>query len=514
VDAIATVSRHRDSDPMTAIIPRWEWRTFAPRLPMADEAFAGLQPSGVAETDEVYFLSGPKANVKIRDGLADIKLLHEVDADGLQRWEPVLKRPFPLSPADLAAVLGALGVAARGAASDTTQDAFLEIVDHAGTRIVPVHKRRVRYTVGGCMAERSEVEAAGRRWLTVAVESTDRDAVRPAVESLGLGDFLNTSYPIGLGLVVDDAPARFAVIDVGTNSIKFHVGELGPDGTPHTVLDRAEVTRLGEGVSSGGPITEDAFERSLAAFGGMVDEAKGLGAWAIAAVGTEVLRHASNAHELSEVVKARTGVRLEVIPGDEEGRLAYLAVKSGIGLVEGTLVVFDTGGGSSQFTFGEGTRVDERFSVPVGAARFTEQFGLDAAVPRATVDEAMAAIAADLGRLDGRPSPSMLVGMGGAITNITAVKHGLATYDPAVVQGTTLDRDEIDRQIERYRSTDADGRRMIVGLQPKRAEVILAGACIVRTVMEKLGKDRLTVSDRGLRHGLLVDRFAETRVNQ
>ena len=100
-----------------------------------------------------------------------------------------------------------------------------------------------------------------------------------------------------------------------------------------------------------------------------------------------------------------------------------------------------------------------------------------------------------------------LVGMGGAITNITAVKHGMATYDPDVVQGTVLDRGEIDRQIELYRSQDVAGRREIVGLQPKRADVILAGACIVRTVMDKLGRDSLTVSDRGLRHGLIAERF-------
>ena len=97
--------------------------------------------------------------------------------------------------------------------------------------------------------------------------------------------------------------------------------------------------------------------------------------------------------------------------------------------------------------------------------------------------------------------------MGGAVTNLAAVKHGLATYDPDVVQGTVLDRAEIDRQIELYRTRTADERREIVGLQPKRAEVILAGACIVRTVLEKLGRDSLTVSDRGLRHGLLVERF-------
>ena len=97
--------------------------------------------------------------------------------------------------------------------------------------------------------------------------------------------------------------------------------------------------------------------------------------------------------------------------------------------------------------------------------------------------------------------------MGGAVTNLAGVKHGLAEYDPDVVQGTVLDRDEIDRQIELYRSRSADERRTIVGLQPARAEVILAGACIVRTVLDKLGNDSLTVSDRGLRYGVLAERF-------
>ena len=100
--------------------------------------------------------------------------------------------------------------------------------------------------------------------------------------------------------------------------------------------------------------------------------------------------------------------------------------------------------------------------------------------------------------------------MGGAVTNLAAVKHGLATYDPDVVQGTVLDRAEIDRQIELYRTRDCrrSGARSS-GCSPTRAEVILAGACIVRTVLDKLGaRRRSRVSDRGLRHGLLAERFA------
>jgi exopolyphosphatase/guanosine-5'-triphosphate,3'-diphosphate pyrophosphatase len=196
-----------------------------------------------------------------------------------------------------------------------------------------------------------------------------------------------------------------------------------------------------------------------------------------------------------------------VISGEEEARLAYVAAKAGLGLNRGSLVVFDTGGGSSQFTFGHDAGVDGRFSVDVGAVRYTERYGLDGAVSPGVLREAMVAISVDLSRIEGRPIPDALVAMGGAVTNITAVSHRLATYDPAVVQGTVLDCAEIDRQIELYRSRDADARRAIVGLQAKRAEVILAGACIVRTVMEKLGKQDFTVSDRGLRHGVLAERF-------
>jgi exopolyphosphatase/guanosine-5'-triphosphate,3'-diphosphate pyrophosphatase len=241
----------------------------------------------------------------------------------------------------------------------------------------------------------------------------------------------------------------------------------------------------------------------------MVAEARRNDVVAIAAVGTAGLRMASNRDAALAAIESRAGITVEVISGEDEARLAFVAARSGLGRMPGSLVVFDTGGGSSQFTFGHDASVDERFSVDVGAVRYTESFGLDRAVSREQLDAAMQAIAADLSRLDGRAAPDALAAMGGGVTNLAAVRHQLAQYDPEVVQGTVLDRAEIDRQIELYRSRDADGRRGIVGLQPKRAEVILAGACIVRTILQKLGKDSLTVSDRGLRHGVLAERFAD-----
>jgi len=352
-----------------------------------------------------------------------------------------------------------------------------------------------------------DVVANGKPTRTIAVESEDAAEVVRAVRELGLGAYTNTSYPRGLTALIDDEPERYAVIDAGTNSIKFHIAERDPGGRWQTVIDRAELTRLGEGLAQQGVISGAALEQTAVAIAGMVDEAKRHGVRAIAAVGTAGLRIASNSNEVIAAIQRRAGVRIEVISGEEEGRLAFLAAKSGLALKTGSLVVFDSGGGSSQFTFGHDSSVDERFSVEVGAVRYTERYKLDGAVSPDLLREAMAAISADLSRIDGRPVPDALVGMGGAVTNITAVKHQLASYDPTVVQGTVLDRAEIDRQIELYRSRDIDARRAIIGLQPKRADVILAGACIIRTVMEKLRKDTFTVSDRGLRHGVLAERF-------
>lgn len=301
----------------------------------------------------------------------------------------------------------------------------------------------------------------------------------------------------------------YAVIDVGTNSVKFNISERCGDGTWQTVVDRAEITRLGESLDKTGEISPDAMERTVSAIAAMAAEAKEKNVAALAAVGTMGMRTARNSQQFIDAVEKRYGVKIEVIPGEEEGRLAYIAVKSGLGLAEGSLAIFDTGGGSSQFTFGHGSTVDERFSLNVGAVRFTEDFGLSGVVSPDQLQAALNAIAADLSRLDGRPSPDALVGMGGANTNIAAVKHKMAKYDPDVIQGSALERAEVEQQIKLYRTSSLDDRRKIVGLQPKRADVILAGACIVKTVMDKLKQDKMSISDRGLRHGLLIDRFGK-----
>jgi len=161
----------------------------------------------------------------------------------------------------------------EGPSSGTfTQDEFVGQFAEPGRAIcvVKVHKRRTHYTVGGCMTELSEVVANGRPTRTIAVESEDAAGVIRAVHELGLGGYTNTSYLRGLAALIADEPVRYAVIDVGTNSIKFHIAEHDDAGAWRTVVDRAEMTRLGEGLAPGGAIIDAALERTAAAIAACV----------------------------------------------------------------------------------------------------------------------------------------------------------------------------------------------------------------------------------------------------
>ena len=243
-----------------------------------------------------------------------------MDGRGLERWEPTLKAGFPIGADGVRRVVDALRI--DGLDVDQggyTVDRIVDFLASSGSvRPVQVHKHRVRYTVGGCSAELSNVTADGRSIRTLAIESEDGAAVSAAVRSVGLAGYINTSYPRGLTALLDGVPPRYAVIDVGTNSVKFYVGERAADGKWRRVADRAEITRLGERLEEKGEITPEALERTIVAIAGMAEEAKRIGAVAIAAVGTAGLRAASNGADAVADILRRTGVHVEVITGQDE----------------------------------------------------------------------------------------------------------------------------------------------------------------------------------------------------
>src|SRR5512133_2740813 len=274
-------------------VPRWEWRTFGEHFGGAEDRFAALSPESVQESNELYLLSpGAEETVKVRDALLDIKHLEHVDGEGVEQWKPVLKEGFPLSAEAAGVALTALGISAPSAPTVRTVDDLVA----AGKDLVavPVRKRRVHYTLSGCMAELTDVRTDTAATRTIAVEAEDPARVIAAVRELGLGERPNVSFPRGLKTLLGLDAHRYAVLDVGTNSVKFHVGERRADGSWSTVADRAEVTRLGEGLDESGSLQPEPMERTIAAIADMAEEARRDGAEKIAAVGTAGLRIAEN----------------------------------------------------------------------------------------------------------------------------------------------------------------------------------------------------------------------------
>ena len=149
----------------------------------------------------------------------------------------------------------------------------------------------------------------------------------------------------------------------------------------------------------------------------------------------------------------------------------------------------------------------KRFSVNLGAVRITENYLKSDPVTQEEVKAAIAQIDKEFAEAGVVGKPAQLVGMGGTVTSMGAVKHKMVKYDPAVIQGSRLLKKDIEEQIAEYSSRTIEQRKELPGLQPKRADVILAGACILKVITDRLGADGLTISDRGLRHGLAFDLF-------
>ena len=295
-----------------------------------------------------------------------------------------------------------------------------------------------------------------------------------------------------------------AVIDIGSNSIKLRV--VSKEGNRlRTVLDTTEVVRLGKSLENG-VIDEETMRRGVEVVRNLTRLAAEKGSTP-RLVGTMALRVADNAEEFVGRIRKRTGISVEILSGEEEARLAWLGATWALGVTGGETTVFDTGGGSTEFVFGNGTQITRTLSAPVGAIHLTEKF-LTAPVDSKSLSSAKNYIRDILtaGRLE-RRGESFAIGLGGGVAAMASVKLALPAFSPEAINGTSLTKGDIDGQVALYASFSAAERMKIAGLPPKRADIILGSACIVQCAMEVLGIDIFRVSINGLRHGLLLEMF-------
>src|SRR5215510_11747975 len=300
---------------------------------------------------------------------------------------------------------------------------------------------------------------------------------------------------------------RCAFLDIGTNTILGLIAELKEDGRFDVLDDLAEITRLGEGIQRTGRISSEAEERSLQVLKRYLERCKELFVEEIMAVGTSALRDAQNSAQVLSRFKKQLGLDVRVISGDEEAAYSFLAVRRGLPLNRRELLVVDVGGGSTEFIRGSETGVSQAVSINIGSVRLTEQFLHSDPVRKEECEKMQLVIERELALLPHQwlkdASILTLVGIAGTFTTLAAVEKKLTRYAHGEVHGSRLTLSEVRRQVVLYQGKTIAERKAIHGLEPKRADVILAGATLIERIMSFFHIDQSIVSDHGVRFGLL-----------
>ena len=364
---------------------------------------------------------------------------------------------------------------------------------------------------------------------------------------------------------------RFAALDVGTNTVLMAVAERGPDGRLRAVLERGEITRLGEGVDGTRRLLPQALERTAAVISRFAEEAREQGVSAFAACATSAARDATNGSELLALVRERARIELEILGGDDEARLVFRAVQEDFGTGAPALVAIDIGGGSTEVVWGP-ARGAPAFhqSVNVGSVRLTERFVTGHPIPEAERRAIRAHVREAFSGVPSPPSGTRAVAVAATATTLSAITSllgarargassaargdigtpameeapaGSASSAPTSASAELGTPTSVDpparvapggsRSAEMCRASGSDPaarfaplrlpalealaetlsgmsldeRSRLEGLDPRRADVLCAGAYILIEALERLGTAECQVSDRGVRWGLLWERF-------
>ena len=306
---------------------------------------------------------------------------------------------------------------------------------------------------------------------------------------------------------------RLAAIDIGTNSTKMTVADVSPTGFLSVVSEDSDVTRLGEGVDAARLLGDVPMARTLEAIVRFADAARQLGAETVLGAGTSALRDAVNGADFIAKVKASADIEVQIISGDREAQLAYAAVRSDASLgipAEASLLVFDIGGGSTELILGDANGVGRYKSLDIGAVRLSERFFKSDPPAEAELTAARQLALDSLAAFPVPPAPLLAAGIGGTALNIAAVTSGLSQPDPDSIHGASVSQAEVETALAWFSQVSLAERRAIPGLEPKRADVIVAGALILDTLLTYFAADRFLLSARGLRYGLLAD-YAKTQ---
>ncbi|MFB3853920.1 MAG: HD domain-containing protein [Vicinamibacterales bacterium] len=307
---------------------------------------------------------------------------------------------------------------------------------------------------------------------------------------------------------------RLAAIDIGTNSIHMIVVEVGAS-LALTIVDREkEMVRLGAGGLDGRALSASTVETAIETLLRFRQLAASRQADEVIAGATSAVREAPNGGEFLEAVAARTGIRPRIISGIEEARLVHMAAVYGVDAQRGTTVVVDLGGGSLEMTLGTATGPHLAASFPLGVIRLTERFVKTDPLSSRSERQLVKHVRATLEEFAGQVRMAgfdRVIATSGTALNLGEVALRRALFDDDKIHHSRISAKDLHRVRKEVVASDLQRRLRMPGLDPRRADLLVAGAAILDTAVQMLGAEELILCDLGLREGLVLDYIARNR---
>ena len=304
---------------------------------------------------------------------------------------------------------------------------------------------------------------------------------------------------------------KFASIDIGSNTVRLLVMEADDTGSFKKVNSKRVICRLGEGINSEKRLLPHRMELTLEVLQRFRDQCRKYGDIPIQVVATSAVREASNREEFVHLAREQAGLDVQVISWEEEARLTVEGVFWRLPS-SGKTLIFDIGGGSTEFIFSQDKQVLASAGTSLGVVRLTEQFisqhPTDAREYENLKNHIREQLNRVLFRLDS-PSPEKLIGTAGTVTTLAAMDHNIFPYDPEKIHGLVLPLENIQRLFENLKSKSLEQRLEIPSLERGREDLIIAGTVLILETMQTFNCSHLTVSEYSLREGVLLQAFRD-----
>lgn len=295
-------------------------------------------------------------------------------------------------------------------------------------------------------------------------------------------------------------------IDCGTNSTRLLIGRV-EEGRVITEHREMQITRLGEGVDAAGMLRVDAVDRTIAVLDSYAETLRRAGCETVRLTATSAARDSGNRDEFFERAERAVGVRPELLSGEEESELSFVGATADLEATDGPFLVVDIGGGSSEFAVGTDT-FEGGCSVDMGSVRFFETYvHSDPPAPEelsACIQVARSHLDDVLREVPGAGAAKTFVGLAGTVSTVAAIELGLATYDRDQIHHFLLGVDAAEEVFRTLATEPIADRLHNPGLEAGRADIIIAGCCILVAIFRHLGFDECVVSEADILDGLLL----------